>query len=89
MMLATKLDTVLKAAKSSVSSAPPTAVSPTPTSDTVSVDGFDSSAIFSQMKAALAAASKSDKETLVKKGKGVFQFDVKVRLFVTILSVFV
>ena len=75
MMLATKLDTALKSAKSSAAAsatapvAAPSAAAPAVSS--VSVDGFESSAIFTQMKAAFTAASASDKEALLKKGKGI------------------
>ncbi|KAI8824964.1 SCP2 sterol-binding domain-containing protein [Fimicolochytrium jonesii] len=97
MMLATKLDVVLKAAKSApvasagsaaAAVAAPGAPSPAPTpapvpaaapasSGSVEVPGFQSSAIFSQIKAGLGAASKEQKEATAKKAKAVFQFDVK------------
>ncbi len=86
MMLATKLDTVLKSAKASAASAPspsaaPSASAPSATVSSVAVDGFESSAIFTQMKAAFSAASAAEKEALLKKGKGIFQFDIKVLHF--------
>jgi hypothetical protein len=43
----------------------------------VAVDGFESSAVFSQIHTALSA-SQADKESAMKKVKAVFQFEVKV-----------
>lgn len=74
MMLATKLDLVIKAAKSAP--APSTApVSASPAS--VQVAGFASSAVFAQLAAGTSAMSAPEKADVVKKVKGIFQFDVK------------
>jgi hypothetical protein len=44
----------------------------------VTVDGFDSSALFAQIAARLQESSPAEKEAVLKKAKAVFQFDVKV-----------
>ncbi|KND00602.1 uncharacterized protein SPPG_03729 [Spizellomyces punctatus DAOM BR117] len=79
MMLATRLDTVLKAAKNApkpaaAAAAPATAAPP---AAGVEVPGFQSSAIFSQIKAGIDAAPQQQREAVAKKAKAVFQFDVK------------
>ncbi|KAI8922315.1 SCP2 sterol-binding domain-containing protein, partial [Powellomyces hirtus] len=43
----------------------------------VEVPGFQSSAVFSQIKSGIDAASAEQKAAIVKKTKAVFQFDVK------------
>ncbi len=88
MMLATKLDVVLKSAKSSPVAAPAPVAAAAPAKESLSatpassvtVDGFESSANFAQMKAGFIGASTAEKEALLKKGKGIFQFDIKVCL---------
>lgn len=76
MMLATKLDTILKikpqeGQKKSEASSSPKASS-------VDVAGFNSSAVFVQIAAVLGAASDSEKKGFVKSGNAIFQFDIKV-----------
>ncbi|KAJ3153420.1 hypothetical protein HDU86_005250 [Geranomyces michiganensis] len=43
----------------------------------VDVPGFQSSAVFSEIKAGIDAADQAKKDATVKKAKAVFQFDVK------------
>ncbi|KAJ3009023.1 hypothetical protein HKX48_008210 [Thoreauomyces humboldtii] len=105
MMLATRLDTVLKAAKPAaaptsataasakpvaapapaLTSAPapsPAAAAAAPTvpvasAGSIEVPGFQSSAVFGQIKSGIDAASADQKAAIAKKTKAVFQFDVK------------
>jgi 3-hydroxyacyl-CoA dehydrogenase/3a,7a,12a-trihydroxy-5b-cholest-24-enoyl-CoA hydratase len=81
MMLATRLDTVLKAAKASAPPPAAEAASSAPESaggvSAVSAPGFESSAIFEQIKAALVAGSAAEKAQVMKKGNAIFQFDIK------------
>ncbi|KAJ3058488.1 hypothetical protein HDU98_005411, partial [Podochytrium sp. JEL0797] len=77
--LATKLDTVLKAAKSAPKPAAPAATPAAAAggSSTVAVPNFDSSALFSEIEAGLKSTATPQREATVKKVKAVFQFDVK------------
>ncbi|KAJ1549795.1 hypothetical protein HK405_002288, partial [Cladochytrium tenue] len=54
---------------------PAPAATPAPAS--VAVAGFDSSTIFTELAVGLAAASAADRQALVGKVKGIFQFDLK------------
>ncbi|KAI9339319.1 SCP2 sterol-binding domain-containing protein [Obelidium mucronatum] len=82
--LATKLDSVLKAAKSAPAAAPaapasaPASAPAAPTTGgTVAVPAFDSSAIFAEIETGLKASTKEQRDAAIKKVKAVFQFDVK------------
>ncbi|KAI9100583.1 SCP2 sterol-binding domain-containing protein [Phlyctochytrium arcticum] len=92
MMLATKLDTVLKAAKPAAGAAAapaakpaapadnaqsPTAATPARPAGTVEVPGFASSAVFKQIKTGIDAAPPAQRSAIAKKVKAIFQFDVK------------
>lgn len=78
MMLATKLDIILKIKpqdgqkKSDVSS------TSAPKALSVEVAGFNSSSVFSQIAAVFLSASDAEKEGFVKSGNAIFQFDIKV-----------
>ncbi|KAI8618538.1 SCP2 sterol-binding domain-containing protein [Chytriomyces sp. MP71] len=74
--LATKLDSVLKAAKPAAAAAP-AAPAPVVAAGGVAVAGFDSSALFAQIENGLKASPKAQAEAAVQKVKAVFQFDVK------------
>ncbi|KAJ3334560.1 hypothetical protein HDU93_007756, partial [Gonapodya sp. JEL0774] len=78
MMLAMKLDSVLKVAKNAAPAAspPPKAAAPS-TSGSIEVPGFKSSQVFIQLKAGIDALSAADQEKQVKNVKNVFKFDVK------------
>ena len=67
MMLATKLDVILKLVPKS---------SPKPTLS-ISVDGFESSHVFSSLKAGADALTETEKKATLQKVKAIFQFDVK------------
>ncbi|KAJ3388867.1 hypothetical protein HDU84_009374 [Entophlyctis sp. JEL0112] len=77
--LATKLDTVLKAAKTAAPAPAPAApaAASAPASDTVNVPGFESGALFAEIEDGLKTSPKAQLEAAVKKVKAVFQFDVK------------
>jgi hypothetical protein len=75
MMLATKLDTILKI-KPQEGQKSGAAAASKPSS--VDVAGFNSSAVFVQIAAVLGAASDSEKQGFVKSGNAIFQFDIKV-----------
>ncbi|KAJ3417403.1 hypothetical protein HDV05_004868 [Chytridiales sp. JEL 0842] len=83
IMLASKLDTVLKSAQSAApkaAAAPAAPVTPAAAPKAeggVDVPGFASSAVFAQIHGGLTAASPAEREATVKKVKGIFQFDVK------------
>ena len=83
MMLATKLDTVIKSAKDALASAPAPAAAPSgksepPAAASLDVAGFESSSVFTQIYAGIAGAPDAEKEQFMKKAKGIFQFDIKV-----------
>jgi putative sterol carrier protein len=73
MMLATKLDTILKIKPQKVAEKSDAA-----NSSSVDVPGFNSSPVFVQMAAVLGSASDSEKQGFVKSGNAIFQFDIKV-----------
>ncbi|KAJ3289114.1 hypothetical protein HK104_007731 [Borealophlyctis nickersoniae] len=80
MMLATKLDAVLKVAKkapapAAASAAP--AAAPASAAGGVEVSGFQSSKVFAEIAAGIAGASAAQKDAIKKKANAVFQFDVK------------
>lgn len=93
IMLATKLDNVLKVAKKSGGAAPaPAKAAATatggasasapakvaaPTSSGVSVPGFASSGVFEEIAAGIAAAPQATKDKMKRQIKSVFQFDVR------------
>ncbi len=80
-MLATKLDIVLKSAKDALDSAPaPVAEKSVPVTQSLAVDGFESSSVFTQIHAGLSSASDAEKEQFIRKAKAIFQFDIKVCL---------
>ncbi|KAJ3089225.1 hypothetical protein HK102_006900 [Quaeritorhiza haematococci] len=79
MMLATRLDAVLKSAqKAPAKPAAAAAAAPAaPTAGGIEVPGYESSKIFGAIKSGLDSASPAEKEGYVKKTKAIFQFDVK------------
>ncbi|KAL2919179.1 hypothetical protein HK105_201454 [Polyrhizophydium stewartii] len=82
MMLATRLDSILKtsgpAAASAAAAAPAPAAAAAPAAaPAAAVAGFECAAIFDQIKQRLAAAPAAEKEATLKKVRGIFQFDVK------------
>ncbi|KAL5035272.1 hypothetical protein BDV3_005228 [Batrachochytrium dendrobatidis] len=68
MMLATRLDGVLKLAKSAPKPKPPTSSS---------TSGFGSDAIFSMIGSRMSSLSSTEKDAFLKKTKAIFQFDIK------------
>ncbi|KAJ3118134.1 hypothetical protein HDU96_003663 [Phlyctochytrium bullatum] len=78
VMLATKLDTVLKAAPAAApAAAAPAPAAAAPAAAGVEIPGYASSAVFSQIKAGVSGSSAAEKQAIVSKVKAVFQFDVK------------
>ncbi|KAI8999579.1 SCP2 sterol-binding domain-containing protein [Gaertneriomyces semiglobifer] len=77
MMLATRLDAVLKAAKNAPKAAPAASPAAAPAASSVEVPGFQSSALFQQIATGIATAPPQQKESVAKKAKAIFQFDVK------------
>ncbi|KAJ3126836.1 hypothetical protein HK101_005692 [Irineochytrium annulatum] len=81
MMLATKLDTVLKAAQNAKPAAAPAAAAPKAAAAApaggVDAPGFVSSAVFSQIKSGIAGLPAAERSGIVGKVKSIFQFDVK------------
>ncbi|KAL7752564.1 hypothetical protein RI367_002098 [Sorochytrium milnesiophthora] len=81
MMLATRLDGVLKTAKPVSSPAPsaaPAAKPATPANaSSLTVPGVASSQVFSQIKAGLTSMSEAERTALVQKTKAVYQFNIK------------
>ncbi|KAJ3125960.1 hypothetical protein HK100_010517 [Physocladia obscura] len=76
--LATKLDSVLKAAKTApIAAISVTVTTPSSDGETVNVAGFESGALFAEIEAGLKTSPKAQLEAAVKKVKAVFQFDVK------------
>jgi len=83
MMLAMKLDNVLKQVRtapvgsSSAPASPTASTAPAASANGLEVPGFESSAIFKQIADGLAALSSADRKSQVQKLKAVFQFNVK------------
>ncbi|KXS14299.1 sterol-binding-like protein [Gonapodya prolifera JEL478] len=76
MMLAMKLDNVIKVAKATPKPKA-AAPAPAPAAALAEVPGFESSKVFAQLKAGIESLSPADQEKQVKNTKNVFQFDVK------------
>ena len=74
MMLATKLDIILKIKPQESNS---NSESNAPKSVSVDVAGFNSSAVFTQIALTLSGASDAEKQGFVKSGNAIFQFDIK------------
>jgi hypothetical protein len=76
IMLASKLDTVLKSAQSAKPAAAPAApaAAAKPAGGDVAVAGFASSAVFSEINAGLSGSSAAEREATVKKVKVNYRF---------------